>query len=153
MRVPRFHRLSVLCALLGTACSSSDPAPASADAAGDVGAETAADATDASDAAEVTIDGAAEGGPDGGAGCTAKRTPAATPSCGETCDVRLLLPGGDKYCTMTCAADKDCVPLGTGLVCSTTGTGTCVPACKTDAECKAAGFLRCDTSVGGCDTL
>jgi hypothetical protein len=151
MRVFRSHVLCVLCALLGTACSSSDPAPVASDAA-DGGAESAADATDATDATEAATD-ATDDAADGGAGCTAKRTPAAAPTCGETCDVRLLLPGGDKYCTMTCAADKDCVPLGTGLVCSTTGTGTCVPACKTDTECKAAGFLRCDTGVGGCDTL
>ncbi len=130
-------------------CSSSTEAPTTTDGATDAApevdaADTSSDAgSDASDAVEADAPAS---------GCTAKRTPAAAPTCGEDCDVRLLLPGGDKYCTMTCTADKDCAPLGTGLMCSST-VGTCVPACKTDPECTAAGFKRCDTTVGGCDTM
>ncbi len=129
-------------------CSSSSEAPVPQDGATDVVAE-ASDAADTSGDAGSDSSDVAEAP---ASGCTAKRTPAAAPTCGEDCDVRLLLPGGDKYCTMTCAAEKDCAPLGTGLVCSST-VGTCVPACKTDAECTAAGFKRCDTTVGGCDTV
>lgn len=129
--------LALVAASLG--CSSSSAGP-SADAAA---VEDATDATPA-DAPDALAEDAA--------GCTAKRTPAAAPTCGATCDVRLLLPGGDKYCTMTCAKTADCASLGAGLVCSTV-VGTCMPACAADGECTAAGFARCDATVGACDTL
>jgi hypothetical protein len=125
---------SLACALGCSSSSSSTPVDAAA-------AQDAADASDAADA--IPFDAA---------GCTAMRTPAAAPTCGDTCDVRLLLPGGDKYCTMQCAKDADCVPLGAGLVCPTS-VGTCLPACTGDAPCLAAGFKRCDTAVGACDTI
>ncbi|MBL8718562.1 MAG: hypothetical protein JNL79_21455 [Myxococcales bacterium] len=136
---------SLLAFLVG--CSSSTEAPTTTDGATDAAAEAADTSSDAGSDASDAVEADAPA-----SGCTAKRTPAAAPTCGEDCDVRLLLPGGDKYCTMTCAADKDCAPLGTGLMCSST-VGTCVPACKTDPECTAAGFERCDTTVGGCDTM
>ncbi len=112
---------------------------------------TPVDAAAAQDSA-VTPDSSADAPAFDANGCTARRTSGTAPQCGDTCDVRLLLPGGDKYCTMTCAKDADCAPLGAGLVCST-GVGTCMPACTADASCAAAGFQRCDTTAGACDTI
>lgn len=129
--------LSLSCALGCSSSSGSTPVD-------DASPQDAADAQDAQDApAEAAFDAK---------GCTAARTSGTAPQCGDTCDVRLLLPGGDKYCTMTCAKDADCVPLGAGLVCSTS-VGTCMPACTADASCTAAGFKRCDTTAGACDTI
>ena len=82
--------------------------------------------------------------------CLAQRTPRSAPVCGNDCDVRLYLPAGDSYCTMTCATNADCAPLGAGLVCSA-GVGTCVPACANASECTAKGFKTCD-GAGACDT-
>jgi hypothetical protein len=129
--------LSLLSLACVAGCSSSS-------ASTPVDAALTQDAPDAADApAETAFDAN---------GCTATRTSGTAPRCGDACDVRLNLPGGDKYCTMQCAKDADCVPLGAGLVCSTS-VGTCMPACTGDASCTAAGFQRCDTTVGACDTI
>lgn len=138
--------VSLFSLLIAAGCSSSSSSTP-VDAAPVQDAADAADAADAPDATDsIAFDAK---------GCTAMRTPAAAPQCGDTCDVRLLLPGGDKYCTITCATDAECTPLGAGLICSTgdAGTSTCVPACTSDAQCVAAGFKRCEPSIGGCDTI
>lgn len=83
--------------------------------------------------------------------CVIKRA-AKTADCAENCDARLFLPAGDAYCTVTCSSTAECTALGTGLICSTE-TGTCMPTCTTNDSCTAAGFKRCDTTVGACDTI
>lgn len=116
--------------------------------------------TDAgNDAAETSVDtgavdtGAVDTGtPEVGADqCVIKRA-AKTADCAAPCDARLFLPAGDAWCTVTCASTAECAALGTGLICSTE-TGTCMPVCTTNDTCTAAGFKRCDTTVGACDTI
>ena len=123
--------VALVAVTFGAACSSGEtPTPAASDA----GAVPPGDASP--DASAVD--------------CTAQRTPRAAPVCGNDCDVRLYLPAGDSYCTMTCVTSKDCEGLGPGLVCSA-AMGTCAPACASASECAAKGFATCD-AAGACDT-
>ncbi len=132
--VIRSVRAFVVSASLGAlACSSSEGASSLiVDAGSDAGFDAGPDAS------VSTVD------------CIAQRAPRSAPVCGNDCDVRLYLPAGDSYCTMTCATNADCAPLGAGLVCSA-GVGTCVPACANASECTAKGFKTCD-GAGACDT-
>jgi hypothetical protein len=136
--VIRSVRAFVVSASLGAlACSSSEGASS---LTVDAGTDAASDA-------------GFDAGPDGAAiaaGCLAQRTPRSAPVCGNDCDVRLYLPAGDSYCTMTCATNAGCAALGPGLVCSA-GMGTCAPACVATSECIALGFKTCD-GAGACDT-
>lgn len=109
------------------------------------------------DAAATRHDAGAGAGEDAGptTGCRAKRASNAD-LCAEDCDARLLLPAGGYYCSRQCEDSAECAPLDSApastLVCPNT-IGACVPRCTSDATCKSAGFLRCDLSTGGCDTI
>jgi len=143
-----FHRLVLagLFASIGIACSSTETtsgtdAGGATDAASDtISTETGSDSA-ASDAAETAPSDT----------CVIKRA-ATTKDCAELCDARLFLPGGDAWCTITCAKDAECTPLGADLKCSTE-TGTCMPKCTDNASCTSAGFKRCDADAGACDTI
>ena len=144
-----FHRFVVVgfFASMGMACSSSETSSGT-DAGGvtDAGSDTASSETSGSDTASSD---AAETAPSDT--CIIKRA-ATTKDCAELCDARLFLPGGDAYCTITCAKDSECTPLGADLKCSTE-TGTCMPKCTDNASCTSAGFKRCDADAGACDTI
>jgi len=99
-----------------------------------------------------TANPSADGGGDATlAGCGVERA-ASGAACADACDARLALPGGGSFCTIQCGHDSDCGGPGGNLICPGT-IGACVPRCAADASCKTAGFLRCDTDTGGCDTL
>lgn len=125
------------------ACSSSE---GSSSGGADAASDTASADTGAADAGapEVASETASTT-------CVVKRT-AKTADCAEDCDARLFLPGGDAFCTLMCAKDGDCTKYGADLGCSS-GTGTCMPRCTTDASCTGAGFKRCDADAGACDTI
>lgn len=117
-----------------TTASSTTPAPAT---------ETS---DDASPPADVQPDASVE---PPSTTCVVKRA-ASSSACAEDCDARLTLPAGGVYCSRQCETDADCG--GADLFCPAT-IGACVPRCSSDSFCTAAGFLRCDAEVGGCDTI
>ena len=84
------------------------------------------------------------------AGCAVKRV-SDKKLCGPDCGVRLLLPGGDYYCSQQCTASSECTPYGGDLICP--AFGACVPTCTKDDTCVALGFKRCDVAGGNCDTI
>jgi hypothetical protein len=117
-----------------------------------------ADGGGAADAGPGVIDAGAAAidapGPDAPPPPTACRVEvvATSPECHEDCEVRLFLPDGSRYCTLTCASTQDCTPYGSALTCSTE-VGTCMPSCSDDAACLGQGFPRCHPVGSFCDTL
>lgn len=103
------------------------------------------------DAGPDVASGDKDAAPAASSKCVAKRV-ADENTCAEECDVRLLLPGKDHYCSLQCQTTSECAALGPGLVCPST-IGACVPSCTANASCTAAGFRRCDVAAGGCDTI
>lgn len=77
---------------------------------------------------------------------------ATSPQCRQECDVHLFLPGGQRFCTVTCATTEDCAPFGATLICPSE-VGVCMLPCGADAECLAGGFPRCHPVGAFCDTL
>ncbi len=149
-----------LLVLVGIACSSSSSGASSSSSGGPSGADAsvAADATSGEDAAAdgaAPVDGGRDAfGPvaDAGSinGC-AIRTTKVGAECGDTCGVHLqLLGAAGFYCTQDCEDAAGCAD-APALTCAP--YGACVPRCAGDAECKAQGFKRCDTTAGACDTL
>lgn len=143
--------------LFALACSSSHTAAGTADgggapAANDGGGAETPD-TDASvDASAEGVDASADAGSGPTVdGCLITRATTAK-ACAENCGARLTLPGGGSFCTIECATDTECNAPVTGLLCPST-VGACMPKCTKDAECKAAGFARCDPDTKACDTI
>lgn len=149
--------------LVGIACSSSSGGSSSSSGGPASDASVASDAATpddggaASDAA-ASVDAARDAlGPVADAGSVngcAIRTTKVGAECGDVCGVHLqLLGAAGFYCTQDCEDAAGCAS-APALTCAP--YGACVPRCTGDAECKAQGFKRCDTTApggGACDTL
>lgn len=72
--------------------------------------------------------------------------------CSEDCDVRLTLPDGGRFCTVTCTDDPECTAYNANLTCSLE-IGTCMQKCTYDAECQSMGLPRCHPVGEFCDTI
>lgn len=79
-------------------------------------------------------------------------TVATSAGCNDDCEVRLFLPNGARFCTLTCASDAACTPYGASLTCAAE-VGTCMPKCTTDAQCTSQGLARCHPLGSFCDTI
>lgn len=121
-------------------------------AAGGAAGGSAVTAGGSASAGGSAAGGAAGGEVDAGAPTNCIVTRATT--CGSDCEARLSLPGAsDRYCTMQCSTDDECLPYGATLGCSLITGGACTPRCTSHAQCRQAGFGYCDLDGGTCDTF